>query len=313
MQSFFCSSFNFEAVSARPEVTVGIVVRNSEETIGEAFNSVLAQDFFGKLEIIFVDDGSDDHTFEIICKLASESNVPTRIFHTPWLGIANGRNIVISNFRGPYLLWVDGDMVLADNYIQKLVEFMCSNPDVGMAKGRQSLKPLGNRLAILETYARAGSRMVDYRSKPDRSKALGTGGTIYREEMIKQIGFFDVRLKGYGEDWDYELRARDFGWSLSAIDVFFTDYERKGLSWTALWRKYWLRGYHTQIFLRKNKGLIKHTKMNPIASFLAGIFQSRKLFKKTGQKVVFLLPIEYFFKTSAWYVGFINSYFVSNS
>lgn len=311
LNSFLYASFSFNEsnLEIKPKISIGFVVRNCEATIAEAFKSVLAQRVSHELmEMLFVDDGSEDHTLSLICSLASKASVPARVYHTPWRGIAHARNVVVTNSRGKYVLWVDGDMILSDDYIQKLVELMDSNSDIGIAKGKQSLKPLGNYLAILENYARAGSRMVDYRSKPDPSKALGTGGSIYRYDAIRQVGFFDEKLRGYGEDWDFELRARAVGWSLCAIDVYFADYERKGTTWSALWRRYWLRGYQTHYFLHKNKGLIKHTKMNPLASFLAGFLQSRMLFKKTRQNVVFLLPLEYLFKTTAWYVGFLNSH-----
>jgi glycosyltransferase involved in cell wall biosynthesis len=260
------------------------------------------------MEIIFVDDGSDDNTLSLLNCFTSKALIQARVFHTAWGGTGPARNIVIANALGEYIVWVDGDMVLSRNYISKLVELMDSNPDLGIAKGKQSLEPVGNSLAILETYARAASRMVDYGSKPDRSKALGTGGAIYRDIMIKQVGGFDETLRLYGEDWDFELRARAAGWSLSDANVFFFDYERKGITWGSLWRRYWLRGYHTHYFLHKNRGLIKHAKMNPPMSFLAGFLQSRLLFKKTKRRVVFLLPFEYLFKMTAWYVGFFNSH-----
>ena len=311
MGSNSCVSFNYDQLSSivTPKVTVGVCARNCEASIGEAFNSILAQDYPHQLmEVIFVDDGSEDRTHAIICELASKRNIPIRVYHTAWGGIGRARNVVIVNSNGQYIVWVDGDMVLSTDYMRKLVELMDSNPDLGIAKGKQSLEPLGNNLAILENYARAASRMVDYRSKPDSSKALGTGGSIYRTKMLKQVGFFDKALRGYGEDWDLELRARTFGWSICAINVNFSDYERKGITWSSLWRRYWLRGYHTHHFLHKNKGLIKHTKMNPLVSFIVGLLQSRILFKKTRQKLVFLLPFEYLFKTTAWYIGFLNSH-----
>jgi len=295
-----------------PKVTIGFCVRNCETSIEDAIRSALSQDFQHELmELIFVDDGSKDNTLSIIRKLVSETSLPTQVFHFEWRGIGHARNIVVANARSQYIVWVDGDMILSSNYVRKLVELMDSNYEIGIAKGVQSTKPLGNNLGILETYARHASRMIDYKSNYNPSKTLGTGGAIYRYETLKIVGPFDEQLRGYGEDWDFELRARKAGWSLCTVNVAFIDYERNGIAWSSLWRRYWLRGYHSHHFLHKHRGVIKHARMNPLSSFLAGFLQSRVMFQKTRQKIVFLLPFEYLFKTVAWYVGFLNSHLCS--
>jgi GT2 family glycosyltransferase len=216
--------------------------------------------------------------------------------------------MVVANSDGDFILWVDGDMILSKDFVKKQVEFMEQNPKVGMARGKQVLEPADNLLATLETYARIVNRMVDYQSEKARSKALGTGGAIYRIETLLQVKGFDESLRGYCEDWDIEIRSRAAGWSLCMTDAKYLDYERHGLTWGTLWNRYWRRGYYTHYFLHKNKGLIKHYRMFPPAAFIAGLLHSHKLFKLTHQKTVFLLPIQYVFKITAWYVGYINSH-----
>jgi glycosyltransferase involved in cell wall biosynthesis len=260
------------------------------------------------MDIVFVDDGSEDKTLSVIEERAAKIDLPTKILRTSWKGLGHARNMVIANAMGKYILWVDGDMVLSKDFLRKLTDYMEKHPEVGIAKGRQSLEPGGNLLSTLEAYSRAAGRMVNYQSKKARSKALGTGGSIYRLEAIKQAGGFDENLRGYGEDWDAEIRVRDKGWSLLVVDVEFLDYERRGLAWNSLWKRYWIRGFYTHYFLHKNKGLLKLYRMLPPAAFLGGVLQSRKLFRLTGQKLVFLLPLEHTFKTSAWLMGFVKSH-----
>ena len=296
----------------KPKVTIGVCVRNSEDSIKAAISSIADQNFpHGLLEIVFVDDGSDDNTLSAIRESVLGMDISVTVYHTAWNGIGHARNVVLSHGVGAYILWVDGDMALCPDYIRKLVDLMDANPELGIAKGKQTLKPMGNVLGVLEGLSRAASRMVDYKSNYNPSKALGTGGSIYRTEMISAVGKFDETLRGYGEDWDFELRARAAGWLLCTLDVEFFDYERQGITWSSLWRRYWLRGYHLHHFLHKHEGLIKHTRMIPPVSFLAGLIQSRTLFKLTRKKIVFLLPFEYWFKTSAWYAGFLNGYSAS--
>lgn len=292
----------------KPKVTIGVCVRNCEEFIEEAIESIINQDFPHEyMEIIFVDE-SDDSTLSIIENYATKMDMTTKVFHISGKGLGCARNIVVNNAKGDYVLWVDGDMVLSKDFVRSQVEFMKRNPKLGIARGRQALEPAGNSIATLETYSRIVNRMVDYQSKGARSKALGTGGAIYRIETLRQVNGFDENLKGYCEDWDIELRSRAVGWSLCMTDAKYFDYERHGLTWKALWSRYWRRGYYTHYFLHKNEGLIKHYRMFPPAAFVAGLIQARKLFRITHQKIVFLLPIQYVFKMIAWYIGFMHSH-----
>jgi glycosyltransferase involved in cell wall biosynthesis len=290
-------------------ITIGVCVKNSASTIREAIESIINQDFSHELmEVIFVDDGSEDKTLSILQEYVSKLDMATKVFHTSWRGLGHARNMVIANAKGDYILWVDGDMVLSKDYVREQVMFLEKHPKVGVSKGKQALEPGGNLLATLETFSRAAGRMVDYSSERSRSKALGTGGAMFRVEAIRQAGVFDEKLKGYGEDSDIEIRIRAAGWLLSTNDAKFLDYERRGLSWKSLWSRYWLRGYYTHYFLHKHRGLLKHYRMFPPAAFLSGLLSAFTVFRLTSRKVVFLLPFQNVFKMSAWYVGFIKSH-----
>jgi len=296
----------------KPIVTIGICVRNCEDFIKEAIDSIINQDFPHELmEVIFVDDGSKDRTLSIINGYVPKMDMHVKVFHQEWKGLGSARNVIIDNASGDYIVWVDGDMILSKDYVRKQVEFMEQHPEVGIAKGKQALEPGGNLLATLEAYSRAAGRMVDYQSEKARSKALGTGGSIYRIETILQAGGFDENLRGYGEDWDIEMKAKSAGWSLSTTKAKFLDYERHELTWRSLWSRYWLRGYFTHYFLHKNRGLIKHYKTFPPAAFLSGLLYAFTLFKLTHEKIVFLLPFQHVFKMTVWYFGFTRSHFNS--
>jgi glycosyltransferase involved in cell wall biosynthesis len=300
--------------STYPEVTVGVCVRNCEISITDAINSIMNQDYpHNRMKVVFVDDGSEDCTLSIIKDRIPRMDIPAFVLHTCWKGVGSARNTVLANAEGEYILWVDGDMVLSKDFLRKLVDFMEENQETGIVKGRQALVRGRNLLATLETYSRATGRMVDYQSRKGRFKAVGTGGALYRMKAVRSVGRFDESLKGYNEDWDIELRLRKAGWSMHTVEVSFHDYERYGLTWKALWSKYWLRGYYTHYFLHKNKGLIRHYRMFPPAASLSGLLSSFALFKLTGQKAVFLLPTQYAFKMTAWYFGFVRSHFDSSS
>ena len=292
----------------KSQVIIGICVRNCEVYIAEAIESILEQDFLHELmELIFVDDGSEDNTLSIIKSYVQRINMKAKVFHHKWRGLGATRNVVVANAEGKYILWVDGDMIMSKDYVRKQFAFMEQHPEVGIAKGKQALELGLNLPATLETYARAASRMVDYNSQKARSKSMGTGGCIYRVEALKQVGGFDENIRGYGEDWDVENRIKKLGWLLSITNVEFRDYERGRISWKDLWRRYLKRGYDSHRFSCTKEVMIDFYRMLPPAAFLAGLFHSVKIYRLTSQKVSFLLPLQYVFKLTAWCLGFIRS------
>jgi glycosyltransferase involved in cell wall biosynthesis len=296
----------------KPKVTLGVCVKNAARTLEQTTKCIVNQDFpVDLMEVIFVDDGSQDNTFQIIQKFALTEGVKTRIIHRGWKGLGRSRNDVVDNAEGDYIVWVDGDMILPSDYVRKQVEFMERNPAVGIAKGKYLLLPSNNLTGTLEIYSRAAEKMADLNKTS--SKALGTGGAIYRLSTVKKVKGFDDTLTGYGEDWDIENRIRSAGWLLRTTDSQFQDLERLGITYTQLWLRYTKRGHDLYFFYQKNKALIRLYKMLPFAGILTGFLGSIKVYKQIQRKTVFLLPVHNMFKLTAWYVGFIESHFDSKA
>lgn len=295
----------------RLKVTIGVCVKNNASTIGEAIKSIFRQDFpHDLMEIIVVDGNSSDGTLSIIKEYLENSDIKFRVFCES-AGLGSARQIVVDNAEGEYIIWVDGDMILSKNYVKKLVQYMDQHQNVGIAKGRMSLNFTSNLLGTLEAYSRAIGKIVHFGlGGTAPSGVLGTSGAIYRTKLSRALGGFDKDIRGYCEDWDVELKVRDAGWLLRLVDAEYLDYERCGLSLRNLWNKYWRRGYDTHYFAHKykNRKLIKHYRMFPPAASMAGFFHACKLFKLTRKKSVFLLPLQYLLKMTAWYFGYIKSH-----
>jgi glycosyltransferase involved in cell wall biosynthesis len=297
----------FQGMNAS-SVTIGVVVRNNASTIRDAIESIIKQDFpVENTELIIVDGNSEDETLSIAKEILRNYHVKNKIF-TENKGLGYARQMVVDTAEGKYIIWIDGDMIISRDYVRKLFNFMETHDEMGIVKGKQALEPGENLVATLEGYSRVAGKMVNYSSKKAYSKVLGTSGCIYRTQAIRQAGGFDKNLRGYCEDWDAEIKVRSLGWSLSVVNARYLDYERNLLSWKSLWRRYWLRGYYTHYFLHKKPDLLKHYRMFPPAAFFAGLFQSRKIFRLTGQKKVFWLPLQNVFKISAWYFGYLRSH-----
>jgi glycosyltransferase involved in cell wall biosynthesis len=257
------------------------------------------------MEIIFVDDGSVDETLHIIKNYVSRIDIKTQIFHQSWKGLGAARNMVVNHASGDYIIWVDGDMIVSPDFVKKQVEFMERNPHVGIAKGRYDLTPGPDLASTLEIYSRGSGTIKPL--DPNKKRSLGTGACIYRVKCIKQVGGFDENIRGYGEDWDAELRIRNAGWLFQITTAKWRDYERLGLSYKMLWQRYVKRGCDMYYFDKKNKGLIKLHRMSPLVSFLSALLAAFTIYKIVRKKIVFLLPFHNLFKSVAWCWGFLKA------
>jgi len=287
-------------------VTIGVCVRNCAASVRDAIDSILDQDFPHELiEVIFVDDGSEDATLSVIQGYVAKMDMRVKVFHTKWRGLGPARNVVVDNAEGEYIIWVDGDMILPKDHVQKQVEFMEQNPSIGIAKAKHGLLSDENLVAVLENVPFI---VDDFRSKEASDPKLpGTGGAIYRVEAIKQVGGFDNYLKSVGEDQHAAHKVRLAGWGLKRSKALF--YEKRQNDWASLWKKYFWYGYGNYILYQKNRKIFKVYKMVPPASFLAGLLYSFPAYRLTQRKAVFLLPLYFVFKSVAWCYGFIKAAF----
>ena len=290
----------------KPKVTIGICVKNCEAYIKEVIESVINQDFPHELmEVIFVDDGSEDTTLSVILDSISGMDIKTKVFHHKWKGLGPSRNVVVDNAEGKYIVWVDCDNLLPKDHVRKQVKFMEQNPTVGIAAGKFRSRPENNIISTLESiewtvnYYQSGNKAI---LNPLGHFCGGGGGSIYRVEAIRQAGGFDDHIKGAGEDFDAECRVTKAGWSL----YFVTEaefYHRCKKTWKALWRENCWYGYGGHYLSYKK---IKAFAPTAVLIGLRYLFVGYKL---THRKVVFLFPLQQAFKKIAWCFGFAKAHF----
>ena len=84
------------------------------------------------MEVLFVDDGSEDATLSEISRIAPQMGISYKVFHHKWKGLGYSRSVALDNASGDYLIWVDDGTIIPINYVRKHVEFMESNHNVGL-------------------------------------------------------------------------------------------------------------------------------------------------------------------------------------
>lgn len=89
------------------DISVIVPVYNCEQYISQCIDSILAQDK-DKIEIVVVNDGSTDHTPDILNEYANKyDNI--NVVSQPNGGLAQARITGIKNAHGSFIGWVDAD------------------------------------------------------------------------------------------------------------------------------------------------------------------------------------------------------------
>ena len=98
---------------------------NVEEYVGEAVESVVNQtlDFESSVEIILVDDGSTDGTFDICSEFVERYPSNVRLLRQENGGQASARNLGLKYASGKYVSFLDADDKLTEDTFLKAYEF----------------------------------------------------------------------------------------------------------------------------------------------------------------------------------------------
>jgi hypothetical protein len=127
-------------------VSVLIDTCNHERFIEQAISSVLAQEFpASDFEVIVVDDGSADHTAEIVRRFEPR----LRLLQKTNGGQASAFNTGIPQCRGEIIAFLDGDDWWAPRKLRRVAELFAADSSIGF---------VGH--AIVESYADGAERLV---------------------------------------------------------------------------------------------------------------------------------------------------------
>jgi glycosyltransferase involved in cell wall biosynthesis len=173
-----------------PLVSVVVPVYNAEEFLGDALDSVFAQDY-EPVEVVVVDDGSTDASGAI-----AEAYPGVRYIRQENQGPAAARNVGIAVARGEFVSFVDADDVVLPNKLTVQVGYLLEHPEVEATMARQVwITPPPNAV-------------------PDRVwgdlDGIPVLSLVVRRETLVRIGAFDPTLRG-PEDTDLLIRLREAG------------------------------------------------------------------------------------------------------
>jgi len=100
------------------QVSIVIAVYNANKYLEECLDTLLNQTY-QDIEIILVNDGSTDSSFDI-CKKYEETYENVVAFTKDNEGSASARNMGLEHVNGEFVIFVDADDTVATDYIEKL-------------------------------------------------------------------------------------------------------------------------------------------------------------------------------------------------
>jgi glycosyltransferase involved in cell wall biosynthesis len=180
---------------ARPFFSIVLPTFNRAHLIERAVRSVQAQQE-SSWELLIVDDGSTDNTYEAVRPLLSDERI--RYHFATNRGLAIARNLGMQMSVGDYLTFIDSDDEYSSDHLRSRKDYLADHPDTDLLHG-------GVRVI--------GDPMVADKFNPGQLIAIAdctVGGTFFiRRTLAEKLeGFRNVV---YGDDNDFFQRAEQGG------------------------------------------------------------------------------------------------------
>jgi len=180
----------------KPQVSIGMPVRNGEQYLAEALNSFLAQTFTD-FELILSDNGSTDATPEICQEYAAQDRRVRYSRAEENRGAAWNFNHVFELSRGKYFKWAAHDDICDPTFLERCVEVMQADPSVVLCHCRTGcIDADGAPIASAELAAMSGltPQALSVIEENERSRDLGAA------QLQRRYG--DVLLRTF---WVFEI------------------------------------------------------------------------------------------------------------
>jgi glycosyltransferase involved in cell wall biosynthesis len=185
-------------------VSVIIPCFRKAEFLGSAVESVLAQSY-SKVEVIVVNDGSDDNTEEV----AASFSPRIKYISQANMGVSCARNTGIANSNGEYLHFLDADDLLHPEAISWLMEAARGKQRtiarIGWCEFNKGEVPRPSMQITPNSNVDLLPDLIHFNPSPPHGYLIPRSG-------ITEVGSFDDSCWGC-EDWDLWLRLALAGYA----------------------------------------------------------------------------------------------------
>lgn len=181
-------------------VSVILASRNRSQYLPRAIDSVVAQTY-PRWELLVVDDGSDDGTYDLLQALGDERIHPIRISHR---GLAAARNRALEDVSGDYVAYIDDDNSMHRDWLRSIVWAFTNWPDADLLYGAM----IFDSAVSADDSASPRTPWLRFerysRDRLERYNPTDIGAVAHRAGVSDAV--FDEELDVF-EDWDLLLRV----------------------------------------------------------------------------------------------------------
>jgi glycosyltransferase involved in cell wall biosynthesis len=187
-------------MTSHPTVSVVIATYNYGEFLAAAIDSVIEQSF-QDLEIVIVDDGSNDGTPDVVRPYLD--NIRVRYIRTEHLGQPAAKNAGIRAASGEFVAFLDADDLWLPSKLEKQVALLRSDERLGVVHtGVQPMNQFGQLVTIHEERPRYRGWVLE---QIFHRPFVCFSSSMIRRSVLDAVGWFD---EGIPLAIDYDLWLR---------------------------------------------------------------------------------------------------------
>lgn len=211
-------------------VSIILPTYNRAHSIVKSIESILHQTY-PYLELLVIDDGSSDHTEEIVTEIAASDSRVCYYKQPQNRGVAAARNEGIRQAQYGYIAFQDSDDVWKEDKLEKQMRVFDDQPKIGMVYCPfEGEKQDGTKVRIPSSSMGIENLQGNmYRLLMQRN-VIDAPTVVIRKECLDKVGGFDETLTCL-EDWELFLRiAKEYEIGYAADTFLISDIHNSGVS-----------------------------------------------------------------------------------
>lgn len=208
-------------------LAISIVVWNNPDDALECADSLLAQTVADQMQVLFVDNGSDDATVEKLTRYMDEKKDSRLVMiHTGYNGGTAGGFTAAAKWAESqgveFIGALNADAVADEKWCESLLAELMQGQDAGIAAGvvlhrdGQTIDSTGDYYTTWGMPAPRGRDKPVSEVPAESGYIFGATGGAYlcRTSIYKTVGYYDEKMFMYYEDIDFSFRAQLFGYKV---------------------------------------------------------------------------------------------------